>query len=349
MNHTKPIFNISILLLCIVAYAFAQDTTVTITSDGNVGIGLTNPAEKLHVVGSLQLDKVGPELGRLVLRTAAQGDPGRYGILFSNNLVAPFLGDDIGDQLYAFYSKWGNVRQYDAVLQIHGKADGSWGNVLRLTHNGTDGIIETDTGDMIFNPDGTVRVNIAGFAGGGTTTTSGFEIKGAPGYDAALGLDNGAQRWSIVNWSDNHLRFVKVTGTTFTPLTIQNNSFSNAIVIGENGVGIGKDNPAAMLDVNGAIYQRGNELHADYVFENDYQLESIDEHADFMWTNKHLSAIPRAQKDDEGREIVEVGAHRKGIVEELEKAHIYIDQLHNRINKLEAALEKVAAKMEADQ
>lgn len=40
----------------------------------------------------------------------------------------------------------------------------------------------------------------------------------------------------------------------------------------------------------------------------------------------------------DGLEVVEVGAHRKGIVEELEKAHIYIEQLENRLAKIEALL-----------
>jgi len=57
---------------------------------------------------------------------------------------------------------------------------------------------------------------------------------------------------------------------------------------------------------------------------SDYDLESIREHADFMWKNKHLAAIPKAKVDENGMEVVEVGSHRKGIVEELEKAHIYI-------------------------
>ena len=55
-------------------------------------------------------------------------------------------------------------------------------------------------------------------------------------------------------------------------------------------------------------------------------------------------AIPEARVDEAGRQIVEVGAHRRGIVEELEKAHIYIEQLHNRNVELEkriAALEKM--------
>jgi len=39
-----------------------------------------------------------------------------------------------------------------------------------------------------------------------------------------------------------------------------------------------------------------------------------------------------------GMEIVEVGGHRRGIVEELEKAHIYVEQLHQRLNELEKKL-----------
>ena len=47
------------------------------------------------------------------------------------------------------------------------------------------------------------------------------------------------------------------------------------------------------------------------------------------------------EKDENGQEIVEVGAHRRGIVEELEKAHIYIEQLNNRIKVLEEKLAKL--------
>ncbi len=47
--------------------------------------------------------------------------------------------------------------------------------------------------------------------------------------------------------------------------------------------------------------------------------------------------------DLSGQEIVEVGAHRRGIVEELEKAHIYIEQLHKQNKALETRLVKLEA------
>jgi len=100
-------------------------------------------------------------------------------------------------------------------------------------------------------------------------------------------------------------------------------------------VGIGTEAPQGMLDVDGEIYQRGSSLHADYVFDDKYKLESIEEHSEFMWKNKHLTAIPGATTDESGNEIIKVGAHRKGIVEELEKAHIYIDMLNSSNKDLE--------------
>ena len=48
---------------------------------------------------------------------------------------------------------------------------------------------------------------------------------------------------------------------------------------------------------------------------------------------KHFPAVPKATTDENGIEIVEVGSHRKGIVEELEKAHIYISQLEKKLNE----------------
>ncbi len=119
------------------------------------------------------------------------------------------------------------------------------------------------------------------------------------------------------------------------------------LYVGGN-VGIGTTSPMGSLDVNGPIYQRGGVLHADYVFEPDYHLETIEDHSEFMWQNKHLKAIPKAKMDESSRQIVEVGSHRKGIVEELEKAHIYIDQLNNRIKSLEETVEKLVIRLDGD-
>ena len=133
-----------------------------------------------------------------------------------------------------------------------------------------------------------------------------------------------------------HIENIRVPGSAITLLT-------------SGSVGIGTEDPQGKLDVNGRIYQRGYLLHADYVFEPGYELESIEEHSEYMWQHKHLPAIPEAKVDENGQEIVEVGAHRRGIVEELEKAHIYIAQLHKHIKVLEEKLAKLEAGLDAEQ
>jgi hypothetical protein len=120
------------------------------------------------------------------------------------------------------------------------------------------------------------------------------------------------------------------------------NSVTDRVVVTGNGnVGIGTSSPAGRLDVNGSIYQRGSLLFADYVFSPEYKLESIEEHAEKMWREKHLPAVAAKKVDQDGQELVDIGAHQREILEELEKAHVYIQQLNERIGRLEEQLEKV--------
>ena len=88
------------------------------------------------------------------------------------------------------------------------------------------------------------------------------------------------------------------------------------------------------VDINGNLVINGFDVTPDYVFAEDYQLETIEEHAAFMWQNKHLPALPGAVKNEQ--DGVNIVSHQFGVLEELEKAHIYIEQLHSRISQLEA-------------
>ena len=60
-----------------------------------------------------------------------------------------------------------------------------------------------------------------------------------------------------------------------------------------------------------------------------------------MWKNKHLPAVAPARYDENGKRVIELGASSVEILEELEKAHIYIEQLHKDIRRLEERLAKV--------
>lgn len=168
-----------------------------------------------------------------------------------------------------------------------------------------------------------------------STTSTYLDLDTGSGYNSEIRfLEAGTTQGYI--WHKSSGDYIGIGGGTAT------NSVHVKTATGN--FGIGTASPAGKLDVNGSIYQRGGLLHADYVFEPYYVLESIEEHSQFMWQHKHLEAIPKAKVDDNGQEIIELGAHNRGIVEELEKAHIYIEQLNKRIKVLEEKL----AKLEAD-
>lgn len=93
------------------------------------------------------------------------------------------------------------------------------------------------------------------------------------------------------------------------------------------------------VDINGKLVVNGTDLTPDYVFDPDYPLESIEEHAELMWANRRLPALPGARKDAE--EGVDVVQQSMAILEELEKAHIYIAQLNASIKELRAEVERL--------
>jgi hypothetical protein len=69
----------------------------------------------------------------------------------------------------------------------------------------------------------------------------------------------------------------------------------------------------------------------DKVFDADYALPTIGEHSREMWQKRHL---PTVGPTPEGQPI-DVSDKLGRMLNELEKAHIYIDQLHRRLEALE--------------
>ena len=81
------------------------------------------------------------------------------------------------------------------------------------------------------------------------------------------------------------------------------------------------------LFVNGAGMCTG----CDEVFQPGYPVESIEEHAELMWQNSYLPAVGPSRLE----EPINVFQKTAGILNELEKAHIYIEQLHERLRTTE--------------
>ena len=89
------------------------------------------------------------------------------------------------------------------------------------------------------------------------------------------------------------------------------------------------------LTIAGEIFTNGScSIGCDRVFLPEYDLESIEEHAEYMWQNSHLPAVGPTPEGS----TINLSQKTTGMLNELEKAHIFIEQLHQRIGVLEARL-----------
>ncbi|MCK5169362.1 MAG: hypothetical protein KAQ75_05740 [Bacteroidales bacterium] len=114
-------------------------------------------------------------------------------------------------------------------------------------------------------------------------------------------------------------------------LYIDNSSTASPLIYGDF------TNGSERVQVNGDFYATGDissggttSKISDFVFGDSYNLESIEEHAEFMWKEKHLPAVKSA-KDIEREGKINMNERREQLLEELEKAHIYIEQLNNEV------------------
>jgi hypothetical protein len=123
---------------------------IYIDGSGNVGIGTSSLSAPLVVSAN-----DGPHL----IIHDANGSNDRPGIQFTNNNIHFIGGDDGSDEYFGIYSAYSNTRTYDAVLRVHGKTSGDWGTFTEVTHDGTNGSISTDFGNLILNPAAGVAIN----------------------------------------------------------------------------------------------------------------------------------------------------------------------------------------------
>ena len=137
----------------------------------------------------------------------------------------------------------------------------------------------------------------------------------------------------------------KIFLSVFTML-ISGWAFSNATNIfpTTGNVGIGTNSPSNALDVKGTI--RAEEVivqtgWSDFVFEEDYQLRTLDEVAGFIAENGHLPEIPSAK--EVAQNGVTLGQMNAKLLQKLEEMTLYLLDLQEqnrvlleRVQKLEA-------------
>jgi len=296
----------------------ADSNSLYVDSDNDIGLGTNSPGGNLHVLaGGSSITSLSEGQREVIVQNNANTtDEAGVAIVSGSAGTSRILLGDSSDPTV------GSI--------VYSNTDDD----LTFSANGTESVTITSAGNVgigTASPNYSLTVNGQADISSGVIRKSGNVFFKSTGSETMLGPAGSG----IITF---HNSSVMTTGDE----TVRIDSSGN--------VGIGTTSPSGKLDVNGAIYQRGSSLHADYVFEPDYELETIADHAASMWKNKHLPAVEGAKRDEDGQDVIEVGSRTRGMLEELEKAHIYIEQLHTRLEKEEkrnAELESRLTRIEA--
>ncbi len=100
----------------------------------------------------------------------------------------------------------------------------------------------------------------------------------------------------------------------------------------------------ATINASGIVTQGPtcNPGPCDGVFDPDvYEIESIEQHADYMWKNKHLWAVGPTTPDTP----FNVTEKTAGILHELEKAHVYIAQLNDEKKAIQSKVRALESRL----
>jgi hypothetical protein len=324
--------------------SFGRDL-MSINQNGNVGIGIVQPTEKLDINGSLRIrslagsgdrNLVVDQYGKMKIGTLGAGDTdwAEYSNIISSQkqvlMNGPsFNGSNVSTMILnntsisppPLYFETGTRSYYDAneinAYQIIGSSAGgtnlgiqnqSPGNVTLVQGGGIVGI-----GTSPFD----AKLHVMGSDNNGTVATLKVETAG-----------NG----QVLLFDGNE---IDVTGNVNT-LAINSNS-GHPVSIGSHAVPAGYK-----LSVDGKIVAEELLVQLksnwpDYVFTEDYALTPIDELAKQINKLGHLPGMPSAKEvESKGQEV---GNMQVKLVEKIEELTLYVIELKAEIETLKSKIE----------
>lgn len=170
-----------------------------------------------------------------------------------------------------------------------------------------------------------------------------FRVEQPAGTNATLNFQIDDGTWEIKqNEATRRLTFFfdgPGGGATTASFKFAPQAVENLFRVGIKGPNI--------VDINGDLQINGTTVTPDYVFASDYELMSIEEQAAYMWENKHLPSVGAGKSGENGTgSTINVGQRSQAMLEELEKAHIYIDQLNTDIKQKDGQIADLEARLE---
>ena len=196
-----------------------------IASNGNVGIGTTNPAEALEISGALKLVNCSARLQR-----------------YDNSSVA-LSGNTNGH----FGIALGNYNTLGRVFRLASYADGTNAGSFRLRDDssGSDRLILSSAGNLGINADPADRIHVSG-----AQTT--LRLNNSLGYDTQLRLIDSVSDWSVgVNTTNS-------AGSGYFNIRSNTAGLHRMVIDTAGNIGVNTNLPLQRLHVSGDINIEGS-------------------------------------------------------------------------------------------
>ncbi len=279
----------------------------TVKSDGKVGIGATDPNSRLEVVGSYG----DPEM---ILRSTDANPDLRFNAESQEKVGLLY---DLNDNAFEIHvdDSGMDFTQHSLVIE-----DG--GNVG----------IGTSSPRQSLDVRGSILANDVN-----TTSATSRNVGFYSVNDKAFGMELHYQssRWGTAVFArdDSDIRFGQYAGNE----TQQGNLDVKMIVKHTGNVGIGTTTPDEKLTVKGKIHTEEVKVDLsvpapDYVFEEEYDLPTLESIEKFIKSEKHLPEIPSAAEMEENG--VELGTMNMLLLKKIEELTLYTLEQEKRINEL---------------
>lgn len=274
----------------------------------------------------------------LNLSVIAQWDESQNGkIITTDNVGIGTLSPNRNLTLESGGSTYLNIKGNDGVREVLIGVDQGSAVLSAMTNHDLQLRAGSNSTKMTIKTNGSIGIGTTSPNRNLTIESSGssyLNIKGNDGVrELLIGVDQKSGLISTMTDHDLHLR----AGGNLTHMAIKS----------DGNVGIGITDPKNKLSVNGTIWAKEVKVSlidgADWVFEDDYNLRSLEEVEAFVKTNKHLPDVPSA---DEFRENdMNLGEMNNILLQKMEEMTLYMIFLNKGMKKLEAKNEQLEKKL----